>query len=376
MPLQHYLKQFFAADKKYGSKDRKHISQLCYCYFRIGHALTALPVEERMQVAVFLCNEPPAWNNIFPEDWQQYYVPDLDKRITFIQEKYPAFSPAQIFPWAGECSAGLDTAAFTRSLLMQPDVFIRIRPGFEKRVPEVLTQNNISYTQPYKGAIALLPNTKIDSLLKLNREVVIQDLSSQKTANLLLHLKQNQSVQQRAAQQPVNVWDCCAASGGKSILALDTLGKINLTVSDVRLSIIQNLRQRFQEAGIKHFRSFVADLTKPIPNKSSLLPSIIICDAPCSGSGTWGRAPEQLYFFTKEKISHYANLQTKISDAVVAQLVSGGYLLYITCSVFKQENEVQVQRIMDIHGLTLIEQQLITGYSEKADTMFAALLVK
>jgi 16S rRNA (cytosine967-C5)-methyltransferase len=46
------------------------------------------------------------------------------------------------------------------------------------------------------------------------------------------------------------VWDCCAASGGKSILVKDTLNSIQLTVSDIRQSILNNLQQRFAVAGI------------------------------------------------------------------------------------------------------------------------------
>jgi 16S rRNA (cytosine967-C5)-methyltransferase len=47
----------------------------------------------------------------------------------------------------------------------------------------------------------------------------------------------------------IKLWDCCAASGGKSLLAVDTLGNIDLTVSDVRSSIIHNLKHRFAVAG-------------------------------------------------------------------------------------------------------------------------------
>src|SRR5690606_27157702 len=114
----------------------------------------------------------------------------------------------------------------------------------------------------------------------------------------------------------LSVWDCCAASGGKSILAKDILKNIQLTVSDIRKSILINLEKRFASAGIKAYTAKVADLTDPSFSHSPLAPSerfsragthhsafdLIICDAPCSGSGTWARTPEQLYNWTEARL--------------------------------------------------------------------------
>jgi 16S rRNA (cytosine967-C5)-methyltransferase len=149
--------------------------------------------------------------------------------------------------------------------------------------------------------------------------------------------------------------------------------KIDLTVSDVRPSIIHNLKKRFKEAGIKNYYSFVTDLTDsrfPIPNSNF---DLIICDAPCTGSGTWSRTPEQLYFFTKEKINYYADLQKKIVKNAIPHLANNGFFLYITCSVFKKENESVVEFIQKKFRLQLIKQEVFIGYDKQADTMFGAL---
>jgi 16S rRNA (cytosine967-C5)-methyltransferase len=47
--------------------------------------------------------------------------------------------------------------------------------------------------------------------------------------------------------------------------------------------------------------------------------------------------------------------------------------LYITCSVFEKENESVAQFIAANLGAQLVEQKIIEGYTQKADTMFAAL---
>jgi 16S rRNA (cytosine967-C5)-methyltransferase len=57
-------------------------------------------------------------------------------------------------------------------------------------------------------------------------------------------------------------------------------------------------------------------------------------------------------------------------------LEPGGYLLYITCSVFKKENEEAVNFVKEKFHLQLVKMELQKGYDKKADTMFAALLQK
>jgi len=54
----------------------------------------------------------------------------------------------------------------------------------------------------------------------------------------------------------------------------------------------------------------------------------------------------------------------------------GGYLLYITCSVFKRENELQVEYISANKNFSLLRMECLKGYDKKADTMFAALFRK
>ena len=94
---------------------------------------------------------------------------------------------------------------------------------------------------------------------------------------------------------------------------------------------------------------------------------------PCSGSGTWSRTPEQLYFFEESKIAYYANLQKKIISNAVKALKPGSVLLYITCSVFTEENEDAVNFIQEQLHLKLVSANYFKGYQQRADTLFAAL---
>ena len=60
----------------------------------------------------------------------------------------------------------------------------------------------------------------------------------------------------------------------------------------------------------------------------------------------------------------------------MAHLEPEGYLLYITCSVFKRENEEVIEFIKEKFNPGIIKMELLKGYDKKADTMFAALLKK
>jgi len=389
VPLHYYLKNKFSVEKKYGSKDRRFISHLCYAYFRIGHFLKNIGTEERIIAALFLSGAEE-WKVVFAEPWLLNWHSELSQRVTFIEEKYQQ-DISEIFPWQDELSDEIDMQTFNLSHLIQPDLYIRIRPGKEQLVKEKLNNANILSKQITNDCLSFENGTKLDNILHINSEYIVQDLNSQRVGEFIKSKIENR-------KSKIKVWDCCAASGGKSIMAYDLIPQIELTVSDIRPSIVHNLNNRLAEAGIKNYRSFVVDLSpspkgrieKRSPNSeggrekasrtsqhinlsTNQLFDLIIFDAPCSGSGTWSRTPEQLYFFKPEDITRYSNLQKKIASNVIPLIKQGGRLLYITCSVFKKENEEVVEFIKKQSGLTLVKMELLKGYDKKADTLFAAL---
>ncbi len=417
IPLHHYLKSKFSVERKYGSKDRRYISHLCYAYFRLGHFLKNIGVDDRIKVSLFLTGDDD-WKTLFNEEWLQHLHTDLQQRIAFVEKTHPGNTVTDIFPWHNELSCEVYKSAFTLSHLTQPYLFIRIRPGKHDAVKGKLAGANISFTEITSDCLAFGNGTKLENVLEINKECVIQDMNSQRAGEFMKPKIEYQ-------KSKIKVWDCCAASGGKAIMAYDLIPKIQLTVSDIRPAIIHNLNNRLKEAGIQNYHSFVADLScgspgspdpegrrerggpdpegrreeeSPNPkgsrekgiglssyqpiNKSTnqlfnqstnQLFDLIICDAPCSGSGTWSRTPEQLYFFKPEEITHYSDLQKKIASNVIPFIKQGGHLLYITCSVFRKENEEVVEFIQKQFGLTLVKMELLKGYDRKADTLFVAL---
>jgi 16S rRNA (cytosine967-C5)-methyltransferase len=344
----------------------------------LGQALLQLEIQDRILASLFVCEQQPC-------ELLQQLKPAWNELIALPPDAKAAalgFTLNEIFPWIDELSLGVKPDRFATSFLIQPDLFVRLRPGKENIVKKKLRDAGINFSLISHSCIGLNNSIKLDGIIDLDAEAVVQDYNSQRVGEFLDFAHRSTALRtQSAPSTTLKVFDCCAASGGKSILAFDILNNIELTATDVRESILINLRKRFGRAGITRYHSFVLDLAKPKPGSSSreIQPEsfdLVICDAPCTGSGTWSRTPEQLYYFQKERIAYYAELQESILSNVIPYLKKNGLLLYITCSVFKNENEQRVQFLQRDNNLELKKMEILEGYDKKSDSMFAALLQK
>ncbi|MGZ5190723.1 MAG: Fmu (Sun) domain-containing protein, partial [Flavisolibacter sp.] len=363
IPLSSFLKQFFKEEKKFGSTDRKQIAHACYCYYRVGKAFESFSIDEKILRGIFLCSHS---ENIFlkelKHEWIERVKDSNEEKISILDAREEV---EKLFPFTNELSNDVKSKEFYISFLIQPDLFLRLRPGKKQIVISQLKQAGVEFEMKGDDCISIANQTKIDEILHLDADAVVQDFNSQKVLQPLQNIL--------PANKSFSAWDCCAASGGKSILLLDRFPKAEITVSDVRESILINLKKRFRHAAINNYSSFIIDLSSDnvtLKNKFDL----VICDAPCSGSGTWNRTPEQLFYFQNDKIDYYSTLQKKIAMNASAQLKSEGYFLYVTCSVFEKENEEVVEFISKNTSLKLVKMEYLKGYDQKADTLFTALL--
>jgi len=335
---------------------------MCYAALRLGQSEIDLASEDRIIAGLLLTSvsSNPILLELKPEWDDQVFLP-LEEKL-----KLTGITLNEVFPFADELSDSIDFSKFTASFFVQPDLFLRIRPGHQREVISNLENSEIHFTRVAENSIRLPNSFNSEDYFELDKEVVVQDLNSQRVGELFAATERKPNEE---------IWDCCSASGGKSIMLHDIDPGLKITATDIRESILINLRKRFEQAGIKNYKSFVSDLSAPdIGIKNSF--DWIIADVPCTGSGTWSRTPEQLAFFNKDLIGDYSNRQKKIVANVLPQLKSGGYLLYITCSVFKKENEEIVQLMQENYGLVLQRMEILKGYDVKADTMFVALLKK
>ena len=133
IPLQSFLKNFFRENPQMGSRDRKQVSEMCYCFFRMGHALKYISPEERILSGIFLSNhhQEQILEQLRPE-WHMLVEKTLEEKLEIISSKYPDFHLTDIFPWKSLISNGMDHRAFCLSFLEKPRLFIRVRPGQER----------------------------------------------------------------------------------------------------------------------------------------------------------------------------------------------------------------------------------------------------
>jgi len=362
-PLHSWLKDFFRQHKQMGSRDRKTLAGLVYGSYRLGHSVREMKIGDRILLGLFLVSDQPGeLLEYFRPEWNEQVRRPLEEKVSVVE----GFVVEEIFPWKNELSEGVDHRAFCLSFLRQPDLFLRIRPGYERQV-----MGKISYEFIPPSALRLPNGTKVEELFTPDKEVVIQDLSSQRIGEFLRG--GTSAGEMGTSAKPFRFWDACAASGGKSILVHDLYPGVDITASDIRESILNNLQRRFQQAGIKDYHSFVSDLSKPDPWMPAEKMDLVLTDVPCTGSGTWSRTPEELYFFNPKKILDYQSTQKSILTNIISNMAPGTSLVYSTSSVFKKENE-EMAAFIRKHAFALKQEraEVLKGYDQKADTMFAA----
>lgn len=366
LPLAHFLKIYFKKNPKLGSRDRKILSEMAYCWYRCNKGIETkyLEFDEKVNACLFLCSiNPKLIESFLPDAWIPELGRNVSERLELLKEHNIHFNINRLFPFENNMSTGITKDDWELSMLTQPLLFIRIRK-YKKKAIALLTENNISFEFINDTCAAIQNGAAVDKILPEDMYVV-QDASSQETGKYFNPIKGQKW------------YDCCSGAGGKSLLLKDIEPGVHLTVSDVRESILHNLKERFKT--YHHALPIpilldVADKAKTATILGNKQFDSIICDVPCTGSGTWARTPEQLYFFDPIQITKISTLQKAIAINMASYLTKDGKLIYITCSIFKEENEHVVKEIVSRTGLKLKKMHLINGIQNRADSMFIAVL--
>ncbi len=144
-----------------------------------------------------------------------------------------------------------------------------------------------------------------------------------------------------AFPEGARVYDACAAPGGKS-LGLGRSARLVLA-GEVKEERLPRLRQNLERSGTG--REFAVAASAAHPPVRQL--DAVLLDAPCLGTGTLARHPDARWRATRDALKRIAARQTELLAAVAGAVRPGGWLVYATCSLEPEENEVQVQTFLE-----------------------------
>jgi 16S rRNA (cytosine967-C5)-methyltransferase len=162
------------------------------------------------------------------------------------------------------------------------------------------------------------------------------------------------SASQRAAeavapQAGESLWDVCAGGGGKTLFfaaLMQNQGQIIAT--DLRSLALKELKARADRAGVRNIK--LADVQRFYKREVKEQFDKIVVDAPCSGSGTLGRAPDLKWRLDENSFEKHAAAQLEILEMTLPYLKKSGKLFYMTCSVDSEENEKVAETFLSRHS--------------------------
>ncbi len=235
----------------------------------------------------------------------------------------------------------------------------------------------------------LLVDAEMDSVLLWNNAIKLkQPVAVEKLPGFAEGLV---SVQDAGAQlaatfldvhDGMRVLDACAAPGGKTTHLLE-LADIILTVLDNDAERLARIEQNLERLKGKVNQLICGDAANPSQWWDGKLYDRILADVPCSASGVVRRHPDIKWLRREGDLFKFASIQDKILDALWQTLNKDGKLLYVTCSVFAEENRQQIDKFLNQHSdacqLLLTQAGMIDGQllpDSQHDGFFYTLLQK
>jgi 16S rRNA (cytosine967-C5)-methyltransferase len=230
------------------------------------------------------------------------------------------------------------TDRWAEDFLKSPQMFVRVNQlkGVPDEVFTLLNKEKCICKKTFMPDVfkVLDANAVLNSSLFSNFVITVQDLSASLCAYAL------------NAKQAETVLDLCAAPGGKSLhIASLTKDKVFLTACDIhkhKIDYMKNIFKQNDVQNIKTIKNNAENYTKEFDNKFDK----VIVDAPCSGLGVIKRKPEILLHLSKKDIENIIEMQSKILNNAAKYVKNKGTLLYCTCSINPNENELQIKKFL------------------------------
>jgi 16S rRNA (cytosine967-C5)-methyltransferase len=231
--------------------------------------------------------------------------------------------------WLTELQSIEDVEALCRANNFEPPLTIRVNPFKSDResLKKALEAQGYASSSTELSPFGLVIHKKEDIFKTdsfANGLFEVQDEGSQLVAMLT------------GAKPGELVIDACAGNGGKSLF-LSGLMKNRGTViaSDLSPAKLLNLRRRAGRAGAFNIKTVSRDEL----NEYNEMADCVFIDAPCSGMGVFRRNPDSKWRLTPDDIKQLASKQKEIISEYSRLVKPGGRLVYVTCTISRDENE-------------------------------------
>jgi 16S rRNA (cytosine967-C5)-methyltransferase len=350
IPLDAYLSSYFRSNKSIGSKDRKAIAEKIYKIIRhLGlidyHLNPPISWEDRIDLLESL--------NISEKEADPSIISHI--RVSFPKNYFEKIKNGFGEEKALEiCSISNTKAPATirvnSSKISRDELFEKWKGIFDISK----CQNSTGITFNKKINFFLLEEFK-------NGFFEIQDEGSQIIADLMDVKKKDL------------VLDFCAGSGGKTLAfspKMENQGQIYLY--DIRSHALVEARKRLKRAGIQNAQTITFDTLKNLQEKMDW----VLLDVPCSGSGTLRRNPDLKWKFQEKNFQTLLQTQKDIFEEAFKCLKKSGKILYATCSIFKEENEDQINYFLNKYPLELEKNHSWLPQKDGKDGFFGSILKK
>ncbi len=147
----------------------------------------------------------------------------------------------------------------------------------------------------------------------------------------------------------MQVLDLCAGAGGKTLaLAGQMLNTGQIYAYDRDASQLRPIFERLKRAGARNVQVVDAGDAAALSQNEGKF-DVVLVDAPCTGSGTWRRRPDAKWRLKPEALETRLGEQRAVLDLAGRFVKPGGRLVYVTCSVFAEENDDQIARFLQEH---------------------------
>lgn len=329
--------QTLLADRRFGGRDRRLYRELLLTALRNARALP-LPTSANDESAALAWAATLARTCADTRETEAF-------RTTFAGDsslQAAAIDPVALMPewFTDECETGLSVAATATALLARAPLWLRMQTDSAADVLaewRALGWNPEPHpTLPY--AFKLPPETKVTACpLYQAGHYEVQDAGSQRILADVF----------AAHPSPGPRWlDACAGAGGKTLQLARLLGPAaRIDAADPRPAALAELRARAARAGLSPRIRTLADASGAARDYDGVL-----VDAPCTGSGTWRRAPHLMACTTRADLAAAAQVQNSILAEASCRVRPGGLLVYATCSIARTENRLAAEAFLAEHG--------------------------